>query len=178
MRQYLVRMMVVALVCSFHLGCSSITYDTAQDQNFRFGQLGTYAIVSDWTNQAVVRIHPNATPFINKVIEQQLQRLGYSRSYPGTPDFSVTYRLESEWDPRLTEEQKRQRLGFSGSHFPDADPRARNYQKLTFVIEMASPKHKKWIWRGAANGVRYAPGDSGFALSQVADELLKSFPPK
>ena len=110
------------------------------------------------------------------MVESKLTELGYSPSGLNAPTFTVSYRLEAKWDPRLGPDEKRQRLGFSGSSFPDADPRARNYQILSLVIEISSTAQNKLIWSGKASNIDYVSGGSGRALFEAAEELLKQFP--
>jgi Domain of unknown function (DUF4136) len=168
--------LIFAILTVCCTACSGVTYRTESVSPDRLGKATTFSIVSDWSGKANVRIHPKAMKVLNNRLNNRLQKLGYTRAYPGTPDFIVTYRIEAEWDPSLTDSEIRQKLGFSGSRFPDADPRARNYQTLSLIVEVASPNEKRLLWRGKASGFEYHPGDSGYGLVGLCEKLLGDFP--
>ena len=167
----------IALASFLVLAGSGIKYSNTHDANFQFAKMESFQIVTDRSDRAAVRIHPQIRQQIDKVINQRMQQLGYRKSYPQQPDFAVAYRLESSWDPRLSAEEIRQRLGFSGGNFPDADPRARDYQVLSLVIELSSPADGKVIWSGRAEGVQYELGRSGWELVHSAEGILTDFQP-
>jgi hypothetical protein len=136
----------------------------------------TYQLVPDVSDKAVIRIHPMVRAQLDKTLTKALDDMGYTKAYPQAPTFVVSYRVESAWDPRLSPEELRQRLGWSGGNFPDADPRSRDYQVLSLVIEFGSPEEKKLLWSGRADGIHYTPGGSGAELIEAAERILAEFP--
>lgn len=158
--------------------CNPVKYESTTDAKFRFAEMGTYQITPDNSGKASVRIHPEVALQLNKEINSTLKELGYTKEYPLPPDFLISYRLESQWDPRLSADEIRQRIGFSGSAIPDADPRARNYQILSLVIEVYSTKEHRVVWNGSANGVSYNNSRSSSELVGATETILKKFPPR
>jgi len=159
-------------------GCWGPTYSHTSDATFNFAKLEKYQIVLDKSEKKSVRIHPSVRQQIDKSITEHMQRLGYQRGFPLPPDFTVSYRLESVWDPSLSEDEIRQRLGFSGSHFPDADPRARDYQVLSLVVEITALPEHKVVWSGRADDVQYDMGKTGWSLVSKAERIIREFPPE
>jgi hypothetical protein len=159
----IVRTLLVCLICSVSIGCSSIAYQVVQNPTFKFslafGEVGSYTVAKKWTREPDVLVTSEVSQEVIRVIESSLNRLGYLNlrepsAYQGFPDFTVSYQLESNSN--------------SG-----------NPRKLTFSIDMTSNigmRTTKWIWRGTATGVECAPDGSCDGLAKAAEELLSQFP--
>jgi hypothetical protein len=172
----MIRHFAIALLTIALFGCNTRQLSHSPDPSFNFAAVTTYQIIPDRSGKESVAIHADLRKRISKVIDDRMLALGIARAYPQTPHIAVSYRLEAAWDPRLSPAEIKQREGLSGSRFPEADPRARDFQVLSFVIEMGSPALKKQVWIGRGVGVRHETGKSGAEVLDAAEEIMKQFP--
>ena len=142
---------VVALVAL--AGCG-ITVDTEWDRSASFAQLRTYA----WEE---AEPPPGSRPVIESVrddtvirttVERELAARGYEKTFTGTPDFVVDYRVVI------------------------ANP---NYPYGTLVLTIRDPSTLQQLWSGSAKNV-IDPGDRKATDANTREgirKMLSRFPP-
>ncbi len=172
----MIRHLALSLLICALFGCSTRQLSHTPDPAFNFGGAKTYQITPDGSGKESVAIQSDLRKRIAKVIDDRMQTIGTLKAFPHTPDLAISYRIEVASDPRLTPAEMRQKEGFAGSHFPEAAPRARDFQVLSFVIEIVSPALNRQVWIGRVTGIRHETGKSGVEVLDAAEEIMKQFP--
>lgn len=164
----------VLFVCLTSCTLSNVEYLTEGNRPPVTSNLYQISFSKEGRNSTILKINPYVAREMERSIISTLAP-AYMESMGQKPDFRINVRLESDWDPRVGNDRQRTLKGINGSVFPDADPRARNYQLRRITLEVVSTRVGELFWRGTASGVLNEKIDGGKSQIAGIEKLLAEF---
>ena len=181
-------------------GCASLQVQTDYNPQAPITQLGSYR----WGTQAVATDgHPAVhsalvATRIQHAVDSTLRHMGYQQVADSTPDFTVTYRIDTDEKTRVDPGYGYSSYGFSsfgyfgspyfgsryspfgyGSYYGGGGGGVTEYVEVTLVLDVTDARANELIWRGWGSeklGRNPKPADVREFVEEAVEKILAQFP--
>lgn len=193
-----VRLALISAAALAAAGCAPLRVQTDYNPQAPIAQMGTYR----WDTQAdATDGHPAVhsalvAARIQRAVDSTLQQMGYQQVTDGTPDFTVTYRIDTERKTRVDPGYGYGSYSFASfghfgspyfgySHSPFGygssygGGAVTEYVEATLVLDVTDARTNELIWRGWGSerlGRNPKPADVREFVEEAVAKILARFP--